>query len=106
MINPDIAQKVFTLFSRMAQSNYAISVNDQEARDFTPHELRVIQQVGFGLSNKEIAAKLFLSEGTVRNYISKILDKLDLRDRTQLAIWAIQSSVTSEVINDDQADKQ
>lgn len=106
MINPDIAQKVFTLFSRMAQSNYAISVNDQEARDFTPHELRVIQQVGFGLSNKEIAAKLFLSEGTVRNYISKILDKLDLRDRTQLAIWAIQSGVTSEVINDDQADKQ
>lgn len=61
MINPDIAQKVFTLFSRMAQSNYAISVNDQEARDFTRHELRVIQQVGFGLSNKEIAAKLFLS---------------------------------------------
>ncbi len=55
---------------------------------------------------KEIAAKLFLSEGTVRNYISKILDKLDLRDRTQLAIWAIQSGVTSEVINDDQADKQ
>ena len=50
----------------------------------------------FGLSNKEIAAKLFLSEGTVRNYISKILDKLQLRDRTQLAIWAVQSGTTSK----------
>lgn len=101
MINPDIAQKVFTLFSKMAQSNYAIKVNDQESHDFNKHEWQVIQQVGFGLSNKEIAAKLFLSEGTVRNYISKILEKLDLRDRTQLAIWAVQSGVTSEIIKDD-----
>ena len=40
-----------------------------------------------GLSNKEIAEKMFLGEGTVRNYISTILEKLDLRDRTQLAIY-------------------
>lgn len=40
-----------------------------------------------GASNKEIAEALKLSEGTVRNYLSTILNKLDLRDRTQLAIW-------------------
>lgn len=40
-----------------------------------------------GFNNKEIAEALFLSEGTVRNYISTVLEKLDLRDRTQLAIY-------------------
>lgn len=50
-------------------------------------ELQIITLVSKGLSNKEIASTLFLSEGTVRNYISNILDKLDLRDRTQLAIF-------------------
>ncbi len=43
--------------------------------------------VAQGLSNKEISARMFLSEGTVRNYLSQILEKLDLRDRTQLAIF-------------------
>ena len=101
MINPDITEKVFRLFSKIAQANYAIQVNDKDTQNFSQHEWLVIQQVGFGLSNKEIAAKLFLSEGTVRNYISKILDKLQLRDRTQLAIWAVQTGVTSENIKDD-----
>lgn len=99
MINPDITEKVFRLFSKMAQANYTISVNDQETKDFSKSEWCVIQQVGLGLSNKEIATKLFLSEGTVRNYISKILEKLDLRDRTQLAIWAVQTGGTSENID-------
>ncbi|HEX3017461.1 MAG TPA: response regulator transcription factor [Caproicibacter sp.] len=50
-------------------------------------ETELIQQVAEGLSNKEISEKLYLSEGTIRNYISTILEKLDLRDRTQLAIF-------------------
>lgn len=95
MINPNIAEKVFKLFSKMAQSNYAIQVDQTESKHFSKNEWRVIQQVGLGLSNKEISAKLYLSEGTVRNYISSILSQLDLRDRTQLAIWAVQTGVTS-----------
>jgi len=62
-------------------------VKDKEEYDLTEREYDIIVLVAEGLSNKEIAAKLFLSEGTVRNYISIILEKLFLRDRTQLAIF-------------------
>lgn len=55
--------------------------------DLTDREIEIITNVADGLSNKEIADILFLSEGTVRNYISTILEKLNLRDRTQLAIF-------------------
>ncbi len=50
-------------------------------------ETEVTALVAEGLSNREISEKMYLSEGTVRNYLSTILDKLDLRDRTQLAIF-------------------
>ena len=58
--------------------------------DITKKEIEVMEQVAMGLNNKEIAANLFLSEGTVRNYISTILEKLNLRDRTQLAIYYLK----------------
>ncbi|WP_455931727.1 response regulator transcription factor [Parvimonas micra] len=53
----------------------------------TQKEIEILEHIAKGLSNKEISEKLFLSEGTIRNYISGILEKLDLRDRTQLAIY-------------------
>lgn len=66
--------------------------------DFSPErfgisdrENEVIQLVARGLNNKEIAETLYLSEGTVRNYLSTILDKLSLRDRTQLAVFYYQN---------------
>ncbi len=55
--------------------------------DITHKEYQIIELVAQGLSNKEIAGKLCLGEGTVRNYISTVLEKLDLRDRTQLAVY-------------------
>lgn len=60
---------------------------DYDQYDISKKEQRVIELVAEGLSNREIAEKLYLSEGTVRNYISTILEKLSLRDRTQLAIF-------------------
>lgn len=60
---------------------------DPEAAGLSRKELEIIEQVAKGLSNKEIASALYLSEGTVRNYISAILLKLKLRDRTQLAVF-------------------
>ena len=50
----------------------------------------MIELVADGLSNKEIASKMFLGEGTVRNMMSSVLDKLGLRDRTQLACYYYQ----------------
>ena len=95
MINPDVAVKVVRLFSQMAQSNYGIRVDSRMVEEIGKTEWKVIQQVGYERSNKEIAAALNLSEGTVRNNLSSILSKLELRDRTQLAIWAVQTGVTT-----------
>ena len=61
-----------------------------EEFDITPKEKEVVELVAEGLSNKEIAQKMFLGEGTVRNMISSVLSKLDLRDRTQLACFYYQ----------------
>lgn len=60
---------------------------DYEGHGISVKEKEIMELVAAGLSNKEIASKLFLGEGTVRNYISALLDKLDLRDRTQLAVY-------------------
>ena len=58
-----------------------------EKFDLSDREIQVIMKIADGLNNREIADGLFLSEGTVRNYISIILEKLNLRDRTQIAIF-------------------
>lgn len=60
---------------------------DYSGYDIGEKEQEIIVLVGAGKSNREIAEELFLSEGTVRNYISQILEKLSLRDRTQLAVF-------------------
>ena len=96
MLNNDIAMKVLKMFRKMAQSNSISKVSKDIPEDLNKNELKLIKQIGKGLSNKEIAAKLYLSEGTVRNYLSTILSKLDLRDRTQLAIWAVQKGIINE----------
>lgn len=90
MINPDIVTKVLRLFSQMAQANYTIPVDEKDIKELTKTEWKIIIEVEKGANNKEIADALSLSEGTVRNYLSVILNKLNLRDRTQLAIWAVQ----------------
>ncbi len=93
IINPEIATKVIRQFSEMARREDIIHVSDELAGQLNESEIKIIQAVGRGLSNREISSKLYLSEGTVRNYISSILMKLELRDRTQLAIWAVQKGM-------------
>lgn len=63
---------------------------DYGSRGIGDRELEIIRLISEGYSNKEIASELFLSEGTVRNYLSSILDKLGLRDRTQVAVFYYQ----------------
>lgn len=96
MINPNIASKVIQQFSSMAKGSASIQVDQRLAEDVSKSEWQLIRAVGRGLSNREIAQELCLSEGTVRNTISGILSKLDLRDRTQLAIWAVQTGAVNQ----------
>ncbi|MCM1179923.1 MAG: response regulator transcription factor [Clostridium sp.] len=63
---------------------------DYSSHDISEKEYEIITLIAEGLSNKEIATKLSLSEGTIRNYLSLILEKLNLRDRTQLAVFFYQ----------------
>lgn len=99
IIHPRVATKAIKLFSEMANHE-----NKQEptlypkgnVSDLSKTEWKVIEKVANGLSNKEIAVQLHFSEGTIRNYLSVILDKLQLRDRTQLAIWYLQSGKTMD----------
>lgn len=81
-----------TVFGSDVASKLPELLTNRSSFDFESHgiaekEQEIIKQVAKGLSNKEIASLLYLSEGTVRNYISSILEKLSLRDRTQLAIF-------------------
>lgn len=64
--------------------------------ELTERENEILELIADGYSNKEIAQQLFIGEGTVRNTISIILDKLDLRDRTQLAIYYLQQKTGME----------
>lgn len=66
--------------------------------DLSQKDYEIIQLVSDGLNNKEIAEKLFLSEGTVRNYISNILEKLELRDRTQLACFYYKQLLNKDTL--------
>lgn len=81
----DIAGKIPKLMKNSGTPDYC-------AYDISEKEQSIIREVAQGLSNKEIAAKLYLSEGTVRNYVSVILEKLGLRDRTQLAVFYYKNS--------------
>ena len=83
-----VVDKLPSLMSKSAEADEF----DYRKYDISEKEYEVIQLVAEGFSNKEISQKLFLSEGTVRNYLSTILEKLNLRDRTQLAIFYLKKS--------------
>ncbi|OAB41831.1 response regulator transcription factor [Paenibacillus antarcticus] len=97
LIHPDIARKLTTLLRPAAPSPIQRSekscIHKLEQYGLTPMELTIIRHISEGLSNKEIAQTCFLSEGTVKNYITDILSKLQLRDRTQIAILYLTDSM-------------
>ena len=78
------------IVSRIPELLQSSTAFDYSTYGINERELEIIERIANGYSNKEIASELFLSEGTVRNYLSSILDKLSLRDRTQVAVFYYQ----------------
>lgn len=86
MIEPSVARKVIAEFARLAPATPE-AVEDL-IEPLSEREIEILKLVSQGLTNKEIAAKLYLAEGTVKNYVTSILQKIGVRDRTQAAIRA------------------
>ncbi len=86
LIEPSVARKVLAEFTRLAEP--VRPVIDHLPEPLSERELEILQLVAAGASNRQIAGQLFLAEGTVKNYISTILGKLGVEDRTQAALRA------------------
>jgi len=87
LFGPTIAQKIISRLNPVQAAQERVAVD----KLLTAREVEVLQLLGQGKSNREIAQTLFITEGTVKNHITRILSQLNLRDRTQAALWAQQN---------------
>jgi len=85
LLDPALTQRVFTRVREATRRKHA-----EAFADLTDQEMRVLSQVAKGKTNREIAEVLYLGEGTVRNYVSSILSKLDLSNRAEAAAYAVK----------------
>jgi two-component system response regulator DevR len=85
LLDPALTQRVFNRVREAARREHS-----EAFADLTDQEMRVLAQVAEGKTNREIAEILYLGEGTVRNYVSSILSKLDLSNRTEAAAYAVK----------------
>jgi len=92
LIQSEVAVKVIDKFSQLAKETVDKNI-DPRVYLLTEREIEVCRLIAEGKNNKEIADQLFLSKGTVKNHITRILIKLDLRDRTQLAVYTIKNDI-------------
>lgn len=88
-VDPGVAGQLFDRVSTSPRGQVDTTIT----AGLSERELEVLKALGRGLTNSEIAARLFLSEGTVRNYVSSVLTKLDVTDRTQAAVLAIRHGI-------------
>ncbi len=85
LLDPALTQRVFARVREAARKEHK-----EAFADLTDQEVRVLSHVAEGKTNRDIAAELFLGEGTVRNYVSSILKKLDLTNRAEAAAYAVK----------------
>jgi len=91
-LDPQMTKMVF---ERVKEANRA---EDASAfAELTPQELAVLALVAEGLTNRQIAVKLFLGEGTVRNYVSSVLSKINVSNRAEAAIYAVKHNINRVV---------
>jgi DNA-binding NarL/FixJ family response regulator len=94
MLDPTLTQKVF---QRVRES--ARKAEDEYFAALTEQELNILALITEGLTNREIAERVFLSEKTVRNYVSSILSKLDLSSRAEAAAYAVRHHIYEHLQN-------
>lgn len=87
-----------TMRSRMGRVKDVVKEKTDNGMTFSEREREMLRLVAWGYDNKEIAATLYLAEGTVRNQISRLLEKLSLKDRTQLAVYAVKNGLDEDDI--------
>jgi DNA-binding NarL/FixJ family response regulator len=90
LLSPSVTRRVI---ERMAGQPITASPAAERLDDLTPREREVLEQIGRGLSNGEIAAAFFIEESTVKTHVKRILMKLHLRDRVQAVIFAYESGI-------------
>ncbi len=90
-VNKGYTQMGPGLFEKVITATPSVEI-PPEFEQLTPREKEVLQLIAKGLNNREIAGKLFISERTVKNHVNSILSRLNLRDRTQAAIFASRLS--------------
>ena len=87
VVHPEVATKMM--------DNSICNKKDIDKFGLSEKEIKKIEFIANGLTNKEISEEIFLSEGTVKNNITNILSKLELRDRTQIAIFAFKNGIVT-----------
>jgi DNA-binding NarL/FixJ family response regulator len=93
LLNPEVMTKVVRALNQMNSVIPQKSIDNSKENNLfllTPRELEVAKLISDGKSNKYICETLFLTEGTVKNYVTKILEKLELNSRTELALYIKQ----------------
>ena len=93
LLDPAIARKVLDEFRRSVPSIKKPIETEQPFRPLTERENEILELIAHGMNNREIALKLCLTEGTIRNHSSRILSKLHAYDRTQAVIKAAQRGI-------------
>lgn len=87
LLQPNILKKIVQKMDRKIEKNHKQDILDKDIyHRLTKKEYEIALLIGEGKSNKEIGSLLYITEGTVKNHVTNILGKLDLRDRTQLAL--------------------
>jgi DNA-binding NarL/FixJ family response regulator len=89
-LQPSVAAKVVAEFARLSSRK---TTTPAMLEPLSGRELEILRLIAQGASNREIADALFLAEGTVKNYVTNILGKLEVRDRTQAALKARESDL-------------
>ncbi len=90
MIQPTVAKKVIDKFQKIHTNKKPV---DERLELLTKREIEILTLIGEGRNNDEISNSLFITRGTTKNHISNLLMKLELRDRTQLAIFALKNDL-------------